>query len=73
MYLQQNAQAYVSRAAQKHDVAFDMNAPTLEEAKRALDTLVERYLKCQSRLAAWMERNIPEGFTVFSLADIVPA
>lgn len=70
MHLQRNAQAYVSRAAQKHDVASDIrgvfNAPTPEEARRALDALVERYSKCQSRLAAWMERNIPEGFTVFS-------
>ena len=77
MHLQQNAQAYVTRAAQKQDVASDLrgvfNAPTLEDARRRLSELVSRYSKSQSRLAAWMEDNVPEGLTVFSFPQDVRA
>lgn len=41
--------------------------PDQEEAKRILDELIEKYSKTQSKLAAWMEDNIPEGLTVFAL------
>ena len=49
------------------------NAPTLEDARRRLSELVSRYSKSQSRLAAWMEDNVPEGLTVFSFPQDVRA
>ena len=75
MHLQQNAQAYVTRMSLKHDVASDLrevfNAPTMEEARRKLAEVVDRYSKSQSRLAAWMEENVPEGLAVFSFPQDV--
>ena len=70
MHLQQNAQAYVTKAAFKAEVAEDIRSifrvGSLVEAKRMLDETVAKYSKCQAKLAAWMEDNIPEGFTVFA-------
>ncbi len=71
MHLQQNAQSFVTKQALKGEVASDIrsifNARSLEEAKRILNELIEKYSKTQSKLAAWMEDNIPEGLTVFAL------
>jgi transposase-like protein len=70
MHLQQNAQAFVTKTALKSEVASDIrsvfNARSLDEAKRILAEIVDKYAKTQSRLSAWMEDNIPEGFAVFS-------
>ena len=70
-HLQQNAQAYVTKKDMKSDVAADIrdifNAPSLKEAQRLLNLTVEKYAKTQSNLSAWMEDNLPEGFTVFML------
>ena len=75
MHLQQNAQAYVTRMSQKQDVASDLrevfNAPTMEDARRKLAEIVEKYSKTQSRLAEWMEENAPEGLTVFAFPQDV--
>lgn len=75
MHLQQNAQAYVTKTAMKEEVAADIRsifqAGSLDEAKRLLASIVEKYSKCQSKLAAWMEDNIPEGLTVFSFPATV--
>lgn len=73
LHLQQNAQAQISKAGLKEQVASDIraifNAPSYEEAKRLLDMFVARYAKEQPKLAAWAEENIPEGLTVFSLPE----
>ena len=70
MHLQRNAQAYVTKTALKNEVAADIrsvfNAPSQEDARRILAQIVEKYSKTQSKLAAWMEDNIPEGLTVFA-------
>ena len=70
-HLQQNAQSYVTKKDMKSDVAADIrdifNAPSLKEAQRLLNLTVEKYAKTQSNLSAWMEDNLPEGFTVFML------
>ena len=70
MHLQQTAQAYVTKASLKAEVAEDIRSifrvGSLVEAKRMLDEAVAKYSKCQAKLAAWMEDNIPEGFTVFA-------
>ena len=75
MHLQQNAQAHVTKAGLKAEVASDIrsvfHAGSLEEAKRLLAAVVEKYSKCQAKLAAWMEDNIPDGFTVFSFPEVV--
>ena len=75
MHLQQNAQAYVTKSGLKAEVAADIRsifqAGSLEEARRLLASMVEKYSKCQSKLAAWMEDNIPEGLTVFSFPAAV--
>ena len=75
MHLQQNAQAFVTKASLRPEVAADIrsvfNARSLDEAKRLLADMVEKYAKSQSRLAAWMEDNIPEGLTVFAFPAAV--
>jgi putative transposase len=69
-HLQQNAQAYVPLHSTRAEVAADIravfNAPSCHETEALLDRLVQKYEKPASRLANWMERNIPEGLTVFS-------
>ena len=75
MHLQQNAQAYVTKASLEGEVASDIrsvfNARSLEDARRLLAEIVEKYSKMQSKLSAWMEDNIPEGLTVFSFPEQV--
>ena len=72
-HLQRDAQAYVTKHELKPQVAADIraifNAPSLDEAKRLLAADVEKYSKTQSKLAAWMEDNIPDGLAVFSLPE----
>ena len=72
-HLQRNAQAYVTKQDLKGQAAADIravfNAPSLDEARRLLDAAVEKYSKSQSKLAAWMEENLPEGFAVFRLPE----
>jgi putative transposase len=69
-HLQQNAQAYVPRQSMKAEVAADIraifNAATRHGAETLLAAMVKKYEKRASRLATWMEENIPEGLTVFS-------
>ena len=68
-HLQQNAQAYVPRKAMKKEVAADIraifNAPNRQEAERLLALSVQKYEQTASKLATWMEENIPQGLTVF--------
>lgn len=75
MHLQQNAQAHVTKAALKAEVAADIrsvfNARSPEEARRLLADVVEKYSETQSKLSAWMEDNIPEGLTVFTFPAAV--
>ena len=69
-HLQQNAQAYVPRKELQTEVAADIrtifNAPDRATAEQYLARMVQKYEKCASRLASWLERNIPEGLTVFA-------
>lgn len=69
-HLQQNASAYVPRQSMKAEVAADLrmifNAPNRSTAEAYLAQMVQKYAKTASRLADWMEQNIPEGLTVFS-------
>jgi len=69
-HLQQNAQAYVPRKDMQKEVAEDIRiiftAPDRSIAEQYLKKAVEKYQKTASKLASWMESNIPEGLTVFS-------
>lgn len=69
-HLQQNAQAYVPHKELQAEVAADIrlifNAPDRATAEQYLAKIVQKYQKSASRLANWMEQNIPEGLTVFA-------
>lgn len=71
VHLQRNAQGYVPRIAMRKAVASDLravfNAPNLKEAERLLEQTMTRYKKKAPSLANWMEKNIPEGFTVYGI------
>lgn len=72
-HLQQNAQAYVPRVEMKPEVARDIraifNAGSRTEADHALKACVPKYEKKAPRLASWLEENVSEGLTVFSLPE----
>jgi putative transposase len=69
-HLQQNASAFVPRRELKAEVAADIrvifNAPNRTEADAMLAKTVQKYAQTASRLATWLENNIPEGLTVFA-------
>jgi transposase-like protein len=69
-HLQQNAQAYVPRKELQAEVAADIRviftAPDRPTAEQYLSRTVQKYAKTASRLADWMEKNLPEGLTIFS-------
>ncbi len=70
-HLQQNAQSYVPRMDMRSKVAEDirsiLNSPDLPAAELRLKKICSQYTKTAPKLAAWMEENLPQGFTVFSL------
>lgn len=72
-HLQRNAAAYVPKVAMRQTVASDIrdifNAPSRQEAERRLQLTVKKYEPQASRLALWMEKNIPQGLSVFSLPE----
>jgi transposase-like protein len=72
-HLQRNAQSHITNKDLKDKVAADIraifNAPSQEEAQRLLELTIEKYKDKQSKLAFWMEENIPEGFAVFKLPE----
>lgn len=70
-HLQQNAQAYVPRLDQRAEVArairsvFD--ASSRHAAEQRLKEIVTHFAKSAPKLARWLEENLPQGFTVFTL------
>lgn len=74
-HLQQNAQAYIPKQAMKKPVAADIraifNSGSLAEAEERLAKTVAKYRKSAPELASWMENNLAEGFTVFTLPEPV--
>jgi transposase-like protein len=70
-HLQQNAQAFVPRLDMRTNIAEDIrsifNCPDLPSAHARLKTLAASHSKTAPKLAAWMEQNLPQGFTIFSL------
>ena len=72
-HLQQNAQGYVPRLDMRASVAADIRSIfTCSDLASATARLKERvlfYSKTAPKLAAWMEENIPHGFTVYALPE----
>ncbi len=72
-HLQQNAQAYVPKKDMKKKVAASIrsvfNAPDRQEAQNLLHKVISAYEKEAPLLSAWMEKNIPEGLTVFDFPE----
>jgi putative transposase len=68
-HLQQNAQAYVPHQEMRASVAADIrtifNAPDRVTAESYLTRTIQKYAKSAPKLAAWLESDLPEGFTVF--------
>jgi transposase-like protein len=69
-HLQQNAQSYVPRKDMQKEVAEDIrvifNAPDRATTEEYLKKVVNKYQKTASKLADWIESNLPEGFAIFS-------
>jgi putative transposase len=68
-HLQRNASSYVPYRDMRKEVAQDIrtifNAPDRHTAEDYLAKTVKKYEKTASKLANWLEKNIPEGLTVF--------
>ena len=69
-HLQQNAQAHVPRLDQRAAVAEAIRSvflsPDLPSAQRRLKEVIALYAASAPKLAAWMEENLPQGFSVFA-------
>jgi putative transposase len=69
-HLQRYAQSYVARRAMKREVAADIraifNAASRHDAETLLAQAVRKYAPKAPALADWMEKNIPEGLTIFT-------
>jgi transposase-like protein len=69
-HLQQNASAYVPRRSMLSEVAADIraifNAPDRSSAEAFLEKTIVKYEKTASKLANWLEANIPEGLAVLA-------
>lgn len=70
-HLMQNAMHYVPQVSMRTEVAQDLrnvfNAADRHEAQQKLSQLVMKYESSAPDLASWLEHNVPEGLTVFSL------
>ena len=66
-HLKQNASQYVPRQSMKKEMAADIhavfNSPDQELAELQLGKIVEKYAHSASKLADWLESNIPDGLT----------
>lgn len=72
-HLQRNAQALVPRLEQRAEVARDLraifNAGDRTEADARLQQVIAKWHKNAPKLSAWLETNVPEALTVFSLPE----
>ncbi len=70
-HLQQNAGAYLPKQIMRLEVAADIrsmfNAPDRKTAEELLQAAIQKYAVSAPRLAAWLEDNLSEGFSVFDL------
>jgi putative transposase len=72
-HLQQNAMHQVNRQSLRGEVAGELRgvlqSSDYAQAQDRLRQMVSRYEKSQSKLAAWLEENVPESLTVLSLPE----
>ena len=72
-HLQQNALAFVPKIHLREEVAADLrtvfNAADLLEAQRRLKMVVEKHEESAPKLSGWLEANVPESLTVFTLPE----
>jgi transposase-like protein len=72
-HLQRNAFAHIPKAKWRGEVANDIrdiwNSPDREEADLRLKKYVDKWREKASKLADWMEENLPEGLAVFELPE----
>jgi transposase-like protein len=72
-HLQRNAMALVPKLDQRAEVARDLrsifNAMDRPEAEARLKTVAQKWEKSAPKLSAWLEANVPEALTVFSLPE----
>lgn len=70
-HLTQNAKKQAPSKEIRKSIAQDLrtvyNAENLEQAKKALKKIVDKYATTAPKLALWLEHNVPEALTVFSL------
>ncbi|MCX6894986.1 MAG: IS256 family transposase [Verrucomicrobia bacterium] len=70
-HLQQNAQAYVPRLDQRAEVARAIRSvfdcPSRTAAEQRLKEIGAHYAQSAPKLVGWLEENLPQGFTVFTL------
>jgi len=70
VHLQRNAVSYIPKVAMRKEVAEDIrqifNARDVHKAKVLLDETIEKYRKSASKLADWLEENIPDGFAIIT-------
>ena len=55
----------VSQEEASSDLRAVFNAPNRAESERLLGLTVEKYSGASRKLAEWLEKNVPEGLTVF--------
>lgn len=72
-HLQRNAVAHVPKIDQREEVARDLrsifNALDRSEAEARLKSVAAKWQKTAPQLSAWIENNIPQGLSVFSLPE----
>ena len=70
-HLQQNASSHIPKKSMEREAHEDIksifNMPSREEAEYMLKKTVEKYAPRASEFAKWLEKEIPEGLTVFNL------
>ncbi len=72
-HLQQNGQSHAPKVEHRLPLAADIrsifNAPDLAHAEARLAEVAEKWRPTSSKLADWMEANLPEGLSVFALPE----
>lgn len=72
-HLQRNAMARVPKLDQRAELARDLraifNSIDRGEADSRLKTIAQKWQQSAPKLSAWMETNVPEALSVFSLPE----
>ena len=76
-HLQQNASAHVPKKSMQGEVHDDIrnifNMPSKTEAEELLKRTIDKYKNKFFELAQWLENDLPEGFTVFTVVQSLNA